>query len=172
MFFFQHHYFLSFFAESPTAYRANYPHQFVSTEPPAGTKVRAPLVPLAGNVRRWLCPAARATGHCPGVVRRHPCTFSHCWAEPVRMLSPSAKVAVVVACCAFCWAEPVRMVSPFASKEVAVAAAGESCGSIPRRDSNGVCSVASAGFKVHGRMYTHSRRAFSSGDRVTRGTLA
>ena len=66
----------------------------------------------------------------------------------------------------------VRMLPPFASVEVAVADAGESCGTIPRRDSNGVCSVAFAGFNVHGRMYTHSRRAFSSGDRVTSGTLA
>ena len=41
-----------------------------------------------------------------------------------------------------------------------------------RSSSSGVCSVASAGFNVQGLMYTHRRRAFSSGDKLTLGTLA
>ena len=53
-----------------------------------------------------------------------------------------------------------------------VAAEDDVSRTIPKRESSGVCSVTSAGFKVQGRMYTHSRRAFSSGDKVTRGTLA
>ena len=69
-------------------------------------------------------------------------------------------------------AEPVCVKIFVLLVELVVAEGGAPRLTMPKRDSSGVCSVASAGFNVHGRMYTQRTRAFSSGDKVARGTLA
>ena len=67
------------------------------------------------------------------------------------------------------WAEPAHLVftvfhlgchsSPF-------------CSHLPSRDRSGLWFVHSLSRKVHGRMYTDSSRAFSSGENCNLGTLA